>query len=254
MKKWLKWGAIAVVGIGALFLFGRFAGGYIPRFTRWVDGLGAWGPVVFVVGYALATVFFIPGALMTLAAGAIFGLVEGTLYTIVAATLGACAAFLVSRYLARDSVERRLAVDERFEKVDKAIRGEGLKVIFLLRLSPIFPFVFLNYALGLTAVRFRDYAFACLGMLPGTLLYVYYGKAAGEAAALAGGADVERGTEYYVFLGVGLLATVIATWIVTRTARRALERQTELADGEDSNHADDADDSEDSDENRNAAD
>lgn len=245
MKKWLKWGAIAVAVIGLLFLFSRFAGGYIPRFTRWVEGLGTWGPVVFVAGYVLATVFFISGALMTLAAGAIFGLVEGTLYTIVAATLGACAAFLVSRYLARDAVERRLLDDERFQKVDRAIRGEGLKVMFLLRLSPVFPFVFLNYALGLTAVRFRDYALACLGMLPGTLLYVYYGKAAGEAAALAGGAEVERGTEYYVFLGIGLLATVIATWIVTRTARRALERQTELAD---------SDDHFDSDENRNAAD
>ncbi len=248
MKKWFKWGAIAVAVIAVLLLFGRFAGGYIPRFTGWVERLGAWGPVVFVAGYALATVFFTPGALMTLAAGAIFGLVEGTLYTIIAATLGACAAFLVSRYLARDAVERRLADDERFEKVDKAIRGEGLKVIFLLRLSPVFPFVFLNYALGLTAVRFRDYALACLGMLPGTLLYVYYGKAAGEAAALAGGAGVERGTEYYVFLGIGLLATVVATWIVTRTARRALERQTELAGGED------GEDAEDSHENRNAAD
>ena len=111
----------------------------------------------------------------------------------VAATLGASAAFLVSRYVARGFVERRLAGNERFAAIDRAIGTEGRKIVLLLRLSPVFPFNLLNYALGLTRVRFADYLVASVGMLPGTLLYVYYGKVAGDVARLAGGAAVPRG-------------------------------------------------------------
>ena len=111
----------------------------------------------------------------------------------VGASLGAIAAFLVARYVARRAIERRLAGHPRFAALDRAIEKEGRKIVFLLRLSPVFPFVFLNYALGLTRVRFADYALACFGMLPGTLLYVYYGKVVGDVAALAAGAAAERG-------------------------------------------------------------
>ncbi|MGH7821833.1 MAG: hypothetical protein ACREQ9_18880, partial [Candidatus Binatia bacterium] len=69
--------AIAIVVLGALFVLGRYAGGYIPKFAEWVNGLGVWGPLVFVVGYALAVIAFVPGALLTLAGGAIFGIVKG---------------------------------------------------------------------------------------------------------------------------------------------------------------------------------
>ena len=121
-----------------------------------------------------------------------FALVSLILYVLVAATLGACAAFLVSRHLARALVERRLDSNPRFAAIDRAVGEQGRKIVFLLRLSPIFPFNMLNYGLGLTRVRFVDYLLACAGMLPGTLLYVYYGKLAGDVAALAGGAAVER--------------------------------------------------------------
>ena len=97
--------------------------------------------------------------------------------------------------------------------------------MFLLRLSPVFPFVFLNYALGLTRVRLLDYALACFGMLPGTLLYVYYGKVVGDVAALAAGAAAERGAAHYVVLGLGLVATLVVTTVVTRIAQRALREQ-----------------------------
>ena len=100
--------------------------------------------------------------------------------------------------------------------------------MFLLRLSPVFPFVFLNYALGLTRVRLLDYALACFGMLPGTILYVYYGKVVGDVAALAAGAAAERGTAHYVVLGLGLLATLVVTTVVTRIAQRALKSSAAL--------------------------
>lgn len=216
----------ALVGV-ALFFVGRAAGPYLPRFVAWVEGLGPWGPVAFVLGYAVATVALLPGSVLTLIGGAVFGLVWGTLYVFVAAVLGAGAAFLVARYVARPAVERRLRGDKRFERIDAAIGRQGTKVVLLLRLSPVLPFNLLNYALGLTRVRFRDYLLASVGMLPGTLLYVYYGKVAGDVAALLGGAEIDRGTAYYLVLGLGLLATVGVTVVVTRIARRALAEETE---------------------------
>jgi uncharacterized membrane protein YdjX (TVP38/TMEM64 family) len=212
-----------VVGLVAA---GREAAGLLPRFAAWVESLGVWGPVVFVLGYIVATVAFVPGSLLTLGAGAIFGLVQGTLLVLAGATLGASAAFLVSRYLARGAVERRLAGNVRFAAIDRAVGEQGRKIVLLLRLSPVFPFNLLNYALGLTRVRFPDFLAASVGMLPGTLLYVYYGKVAGDVARLAGGGAVPKGPGYYAVLGLGLAATVLVTTIVTRTARRALEEAT----------------------------
>jgi len=202
------------------------AGASLPRFAAWVSGLGVWGPVVFILGYAVAVICFVPGSLLTLAAGAIFGVVTGVVYVFVAATLGAAGAFLVSRYVARAAVERRIAGNPRFAAVDRAVAAEGRKIVFLLRLSPVFPFTLLNYALGLTRVRFGDYLIASVGMIPGTLLYVYYGKLAGDVAALAGGAAVEKGAGYWAVLAIGLVATVVVTTIVTRSARRALGEAT----------------------------
>src|SRR5438477_945650 len=193
-----RWGRVLAVVAAAIALvaIGRFVGAYLPAFTRWVDGLGVWGPVVFIVGYALAAIAFVPGSILTLAAGAIFGVARGVLYVFVAAVLGACGAFLVARHLARGVVERRLAGNARFAAIDRAVGREGRKIVFLLRLSPVFPFNVLNYALGLTRVRFADYLTASVGMLPGTVLYVYSGKVIGDVTALAGGAAVEKGTGF----------------------------------------------------------
>ncbi len=216
-------------GLVAVALFvsiGRQFGGRLPQFAEWVDGLGFWGPVVFIAGYIGATVAFVPGSVLTLAAGAIFGLVRGTGYVMVGATIGAALAFLVGRYFARGTIEDRFAGNTRFVAIDRAVGREGLKIVLLLRLSPVFPFNLLNYALGLTSVRFIDYLIACIGMVPGTLLYIYYGKVAGDVARLAGGATVGRGAAYYAVLVLGLAAAIAVTTLVTRTARRALQETT----------------------------
>ncbi|MFI5366040.1 MAG: TVP38/TMEM64 family protein [Candidatus Binatia bacterium] len=218
--------ALVVAVVLALIVLGRAAGAYVPRFAAWVNALGVWGPVVFIAGYAAAVVAFAPGSILTLAAGAIFGIVQGTFYVFIAATLGASAAFLVSRNVARGAIERRLTGNPRFAAIDRAVGMQGRRIVFLLRLSPVFPFNLLNYALGLTNVRFADYLVASIGMLPGTLLYVYYGKLAGDVAALAGGAAVQKGPAYYAVLALGLVATVVVTTLVTRTARRALKEAT----------------------------
>lgn len=216
---------IGLAVLAGLILAGRQAGAYVPQFARQVEAMGAWGPVVFILGYAVATVAFIPGSLLTLAAGAIFGLVKGTAYTLIGATLGAAAAFLVARYVARGAIERKIAGNPKFAAIDRAVGREGFKIVALLRLSPVFPFNLLNYALGLTRVGFWEYFAASIAMLPGTLLYVYYGKAAGSLAALAGGVKTEKGPGSWIVLGLGLAATVVVTTFVTRLAGRALRQE-----------------------------
>jgi uncharacterized membrane protein YdjX (TVP38/TMEM64 family) len=213
---------LLLIGLAVLAIAGRSAIESIPRFADWVARNGVAGALLFVLGYVAATVAFVPGSILTIAAGAIFGLAKGTALVFVAATLGASAAFLVSRYLARPLVERRLSGNDRFAAIDRAVGQEGRKIVFLLRLSPVFPFNLLNYALGLTTVRFRDYVLASAGMLPATLLFVYYGQILGDVARVASGTPIPRGPEYYVLLGVGLAATIAVTALVTRTARRAL--------------------------------
>jgi len=230
---WVKL-ALAAAALVALFFVGRQLGGFVADAARRIQALGPWAPVAFVAAYALAAVALVPGSVLTLAGGAIFGLLRGTLYVFAGATLGACAAFLVARYLARGAVERKLAAYPRFAAIDRAVAREGRKIVFLLRLSPLFPFSLLNYALGLTRVRFADFAVASLGMLPGTILYVYYGKVLGDVARVASGADAPRDAGYWTVLALGLLATVAVTFVVTRTAKKSL---TERALNEEIEHA-----------------
>lgn len=225
-SRWLR-GAVVLAALVALFVGGRSAGAYVPQFAQWVDGLGLVGPLVFVLGYAAAVVLFVPGSILTLAAGAIFGLVEGTLWVFLAAVLGSVAAFLIARHVARGAVERRLEGDRRFEAIDRAIGREGRKIVLLLRLSPVFPFNLLNYSLGLTRVSLLDYAIASLGMLPGTVLYVYLGKLGGDVAAVAGGVETGTGAGEWTLRIVGFAATLAVTVYVTRLARRALDDATD---------------------------
>lgn len=178
----------------------------------------------FIGVYVAATVLALPASILTLASGFVFGLPLGVVLTSAGSTLGACAAFIVGRYLARDWVAHRIASHRRFEALDLATRHEGFTIVFLSRLSPLFPFNLLNYGLALTSVRFRDYALASwIGMLPVTLLYVYIGAAAGDLRALLAG-EVETGAAGRVLLFGGLAATVALTVLVTRKARQALDR------------------------------
>jgi uncharacterized membrane protein YdjX (TVP38/TMEM64 family) len=222
-------GGVLVAGaiVLGLYLGGRHLAAAVPALAIWVEELGPLGPPAFIAAYAIAAIAFVPGALLTLAAGAVFGVGAGTVYVLIGASLGSAAAFLISRHLARAPFERRLASHPRFAAIDHAIAKEGRKVVFLLRLSPVFPFTLLNYALGLTRIRFGDFVAASIGMLPGTLLYTYSGKVAGDFAAAVAGQGPARGSGYYAVLVLGLLATVAVTLVVTRLARRALRASTE---------------------------
>jgi uncharacterized membrane protein YdjX (TVP38/TMEM64 family) len=190
---------------------------------QWASGLGMWGPVIFIIIYIVACVLLIPGTILTLGAGVIFGVVKGSIIVSISATLGAAAAFLVGRYLARGWVARKIEGNQKFKSIDEAVAREGWKIVGLTRLSPVFPFVLLNYAYGLTKVSLRDYFFASwIGMIPGTVMYVYIGSLAGDLAKLGAGERTRTAGEWILY-GVGFLATVAVTVFVTRIARRALK-------------------------------
>jgi len=192
--------------------------------VAWVDAHPSWAWPAYVVSYVLATVLVLPGSVLTLAAGFVFGLPLGVALTSIASVTGATCAFLIGRYVARGWVEQRIATNKTFAALDAATRHEGFVIVFLARLSPAFPFNVLNYGLALTAVRLRDYVLASwLGMLPGTVLYVYLGAAAGDLRQLLSG-DVDSGLAGRVLLVGGLIATVVLTAVITRKATRALGR------------------------------
>lgn len=188
-----------------------------------IQSLGPAAPIAFILIYAFAVVALIPASLLTIAGGAVFGLVRGVIFSLIGATLGSTVAFLLGRYVARRLVARRLAAMPRFQAIEKAVSARGRRIVFLLRLSPVIPFNFLNYALGLTTISAWDFVAASLGTIPGALVYTYAGMVTGEALALAGKAQVPKNASYYAVLVAGLVATVAATMVVTRTARRALQ-------------------------------
>ena len=179
--------------------------------------------MAFILIYASAVVALIPASLLTIAGGAVFGLIRGVIYSLIGATLGSTAAFLIGRYVARRLVAKRLVAMPRFVAIERAVSARGRRIVFLLRLSPVIPFNFLNYALGLTTISVWDFVMASLGTVPGAFVYSYAGKVTGEALAFAGQADVPKDASYYAVLLAGLVATVAATTVVTRTARRALQ-------------------------------
>ncbi len=217
---------IALVALAAVFLLPIDE--WALRLVDAIRGTGAAGVVIFAIVYVAATVLLLPGSLLTAGAGFAYGPVWGTLLVSPVSVVAATSAFLLGRTVARGWITRRIAGNPRFAAIDEAVGESGFKIVLLLRLSPLFPFNLLNYALGLTRVSPRDYVVAsALGMLPGTILYVYLGSLVTSASELAGGGGEGAGASRSILYWAGLAATVIVTVLVTRIARRALSRTIE---------------------------
>ena len=191
--------AVIVVGIVAAYIYrDQFNAAALEQ---WVQEAGLAGPLVFMIIYAIATVFFLPGSVLTLAGGALFGPILGTFYNLTGATIGAVLAFLIARYLASDWVEKKTG--GRLKQLKQGVEGEGWRFVAFVRLVPLFPFNLLNYALGLTRIRFSHYLLATyLFMLPGAIAYTYLGYAGREAVAGS------EGLIQKVLLALALLAVV----------------------------------------------
>ncbi len=228
-----KWAGVALALVAAALLLAALLLLPVHRglleLVGWIRGAGGLGALVYALVYVLATLLFVPGSMLTVGAGFAYGPVWGTLLVSPVSVLAATLAFVLGRSIARGWVARRAAQHPRFAAIDRAIGEDGFKlafvVVLLLRLSPLFPFNLLNYALGLTRIELRTYVLASfLGMLPGTFLYVYLGSSITSVSELLSGSRPSAGVFGQLLYWVGLAATVVATALITRIARRALNR------------------------------
>ena len=176
---------IAIAGIilalGAIYFLTPFkyifSQANIETIKQWILQKGPLAPLFFVIFYSLSTILFIPGSILTLLGGLIFGVIQGTLFVLIGAILGALASFFIARRLGQKIIQKW--IHNKTEKLEQKIKSHGFYVVFWLRIIPTFPFSILNYALGLTSVTFKDYAWASLlGIIPGTFVYVSLGNAA----------------------------------------------------------------------------
>lgn len=212
--------------VGALVVAALVAGGFLlpvqqwsESFQQWIEGLGAWGWVIFAGVYVLGTVLLLPVSVLTVVAGLAFGLALGFGLVVVSATVGATLAFLLARHAAHQRVEAMMQKRPKFKAIKDAVSEDGWKVVGLLRLSPVVPFNLQNYFYGITDIKLVPYVAATfVGIMPGTLLYVYLG-AAGKAASGDDGSPLK-----WVFFAVGLVATLVVAVFVTRKAKAKLKQ------------------------------
>ena len=220
----------AVVGlILALFLLARFfpVARWTSQFVDWVRTLGFWGALVYFFAYVLGTVLLVPGTALTLGSGLLFGVLWGTFLVSLASVTGATFAFLIARYIGREWTLKRIERYPKFKVTDQAIGESGFKLVLLMRLQPVFlPFAILNYALGLTRVRLRDYVLASwIGMLPATMLYVYVGSSLKNVSDLVQGKVSTPNHWHQLLFWGGLMLSAVLVVIFTRIAKRALQTQ-----------------------------
>ena len=219
----------AIVTAGALAAWLLPLAGWTTRLAEYAAETGPTGVIVFFTVYVVSTVALLPGAILTLAAGFAYGPGWGLAIASPASVAGATCAFILGRTVLRGWAQRQVERSPRMGAIDAAVEREGFKLVLLLRLSPLFPFNVLNYALSLTRVSLGRYVLAsAIGMLPGTALYVYLGSLAPAAAALSSatrGGSTPRTTLYVA----GLVATVAVVVIATRAARRALDAKLDRA-------------------------
>ncbi|MFL0725258.1 MAG: TVP38/TMEM64 family protein [Prochlorococcus sp.] len=181
------------------------------------------GVILFVPLYAIWVTLLLPGVWASMLAGALYGPWLGSLLVFVGACLGAEAAFLLGRYWLRDWARRRLAAVPKLQAVEQAVSREGLKLVLLTRLSPVFPFSLLNLAYGLSEVSLRDYSIGLIGILPGTILFCGLGALAGDVARFGDVLSGQADPVTWILRIVGVLATIAVVWLVGRAAKRALQ-------------------------------
>ena len=192
--------------------------GFLPKTIDWIGSCGVWGPFVFLGVFIISAIFFVPSVIFAFSGGVLFGFGKGFVLSLTGIGLGALSAFLIGRYLAHDFVQEKIAVNPEFQKIFNALKVKGWKVIFLARLSPIFPFLIGNYAFGVTKISARQYFIASvLGSAPSALVYTYAGFMTGDIAEF--GLHHSRTLAEWLLLAGGLVATVVLAWYLRRLAR-----------------------------------
>jgi uncharacterized membrane protein YdjX (TVP38/TMEM64 family) len=192
------------------------------QFVETLRAQGNLGLLLLGLAYIPASLLFVPSPLLTISGGFVFGMVRAVIAISLGSTLAASVTFLVGRTLLRQFIEQKVANDARFRALDQAVGQHGFKIVFLSRLSPVLPYNLLNYAFGVTRVRFRDYVLASWsGMFPGTCLYVSIGAAAKTLTEVTSGSSHSSIAQQALF-GFGLLATALVSAMLTKIAKKAL--------------------------------
>jgi uncharacterized membrane protein YdjX (TVP38/TMEM64 family) len=200
--------ALVVIGAGILIAWRVGAFEYLSRenfdnLKVWFEGLGVVAPLVFILVWIAACIFFLPGIPVTVVGAFVFGPIWGTVYSLIGATLGATAAFLVGRYAARGMVEGLVQKNQALRKIDAGVERQGWRMLMITRLVPIFPFNAQNFVYGLTKIRLLTYvALTLVFMAPGTAAYNF---AAGKL--LRGEFDM---TTLYYLAGAAVLFVVLS--------------------------------------------
>ncbi|HWB08678.1 MAG TPA: TVP38/TMEM64 family protein [Pirellulales bacterium] len=230
--RWLILTILATATIATWVYLPQFRGSLSEGVER-ARGLGIWGPVLLTLLYVPAALLLVPGSWLTVLGGFVFGWWRAAEAVSIGATLGACASFLVGRYLARERVERMLAERPRFQSLDRAVAEQGFKILVLCRLSPLLPYALLNYAFGVTRMSLSRFALASwIGMLPGTMVYAYLGAAADQFVE-SGPGTASSSTPGRVLLVAGIMASLALLLVFTRIATRALRSATNDASNRD---------------------
>jgi len=200
-------------------------GRYLPILIDWILNQGLIGYIVYISVFAIGTAMFFPGSIFVMGAGYIWGIAVGSIVASISLTLSAAIAFIFGRYIARDWIANKVSQSQKLGKLDVGVANSGFKIIFLIRLSPIFPFTLFNYAYGSTGVKFRNYILGTwLGMIPGTVMYVYFGSFITEIAQVASGqSPFSDGINYYKT--IGFIISVAVTIIIAKFAHRTLSRE-----------------------------
>jgi len=218
--EWLRHAAMALVLLGVLVWVGRELGHRLPAIEQWIEQQGFAGWVVFIALTVVGTSLFIPDTVFAVMAGVLYGVPGGSLLITVAAFLTASLNFLLARRWLHAAVRRWLERQPRLAAIERAVQREGLRFLFLIRLTPLSP-VAVSYLLGTTPTRFGPFLLACTGLIPGLVVEVYLGHVAKHVVRVAG--DPEAHSRAHTVLTVAGLALCLALLAyITRIARQAI--------------------------------
>ncbi|WP_032522698.1 TVP38/TMEM64 family protein [Prochlorococcus marinus] len=177
------------------------------------------GILAFVCIYILIVLLILPASWLSLLSGFLYGSYLGSIIVFISASIGATVAFFLSKTFFAKKLKNFFIRYPKLTVMEKVVEKGGLKLIFLARLSPIFPFSILNYFYGLNNIKFRDFSLGLLGIIPGTFLYCSIGSLAKTLQDLK---NVQSPNNLYMTI-VGVVSTFLVVYFLAKYSREYFE-------------------------------